>query len=288
MKLILFFSFTWLTLFAHYHEPSVTLYGDWDKTSSFPTIYTTFHHQSSLDLEDGNIIILHALTSPHSPKTFHHELGVGYRKLFENFGLGISFVYANRNTFGFYNHQFSPGLEVFYDHFSLTYNQYKHLKSGVEFKKSSYLFHDVSELTLSYHPSKKYEFSFTPLYNHITKKVGYRGGISAYFYDNWKLSLIPYCEPKVKHGIAFSLGYHFGGAKKKRNLPLDRSHRFFYATDAKSEFYDSTHSKVIFTPPAPVFSPSTPMPEKDEDVKEDIIVNPPKPKTFIDRLFFWR
>jgi hypothetical protein len=277
----LIFAFSILSA-EHYHEPSFTLFGDWEMGSTYPTVYTTLHHQSSLDVGDGNIILLHALTSPHSTNTFHNELGVGFRKLFENLGVGINFLYAHQNTFGFHNHQLSPGLELYYDHFRLAFNHYRHVKSSVEFKKNTYSFHDISEVTLSYRPSKKYEFSFTPLFNHSTRKFGYQGEVSAYLFDNWKCSVIPHCEPGVKKGVAFSVGFHFGGAKKKETDILKKSHRFFYYSDAKPEVEKRSSPAIIIAPPAPVFT--RPAVEKEEKS----FIDPPKKKGFIDSLFFWR
>ena len=252
-KLITFATLSLLSLSADYHEPSVTLNIDERYPFSTPKFHLSLHHQSTLDLEDGNVIILHALSDPYSHKSFHHEVGVGYRRIYENFGFGTNFVYANQNSWGFFNHHLVPGIELFYDHFSLVYNRYLPVKDGVQIKDTKYLFHDVSELSVSYRPSKKYEFSLTSNFNHNTKRFGYGGEISAYLFDDFKLSVVPYCEPKVQSGVAFSLGYHFGGPKKMANQTLKKSHRFFFTSNLKEvKKYESPMAPVFVPAPQPV------------------------------------
>src|SRR4051812_8224580 len=125
MKKILTFLMLGLTyISAHYHEPSVTFHVDERNAFSKIKYYLSLQHQSTLELEDGNAIILHAVSDPYSHKAFHHEVGVGYRKIGDNFGFGTNFVYANQNSWGFFNHHLVPGIELFYDNFSLVYNRY--------------------------------------------------------------------------------------------------------------------------------------------------------------------
>jgi hypothetical protein len=251
MKKMVAFAILILTsICADYHEPSVTLNFDERYPFSNSDIHFTLHHQSTVELEDDNIIILHALSAPYSPKSFHHEVGVGYRKIGDNFTFGTNFVYANQNSWGFFNHHLVPGIELFYDPFSLVYNRYLPVKDGVRVKNTKYLFHDVSEVCLSYRPRQKYEFSLTSNFNHNTKKFGYAVEISAYISENFKLSVVPYCEPTIQSGIAFSLGYHFGGPKKNVNQPLKKSHRFFFTSDLKEV-------KKFESPKAPFFVPSS-------------------------------
>jgi hypothetical protein len=220
------------TLSADYHEPSISVDVDARYPLSFPGINLSLHHQSTFEIDDSHVIILHGLFNPHSHKTFHNELGVGFRRIYEDFGFGTNFLYAHQNLAGFLNHQLVPGVELYYKKYSLAYNRYLPIKTSVQFKTETYLFHDVSEITVSYRPSKNYEFSLTPNFNHNTKRFGYAGTVSAYILDNWKLSLTPYCEPKVQHGVAFSFGFDFGGAKGRPNARLKKSHRFFYTSDA--------------------------------------------------------
>jgi hypothetical protein len=248
-KLVAFAILSFAALSADYHEPSVTMHVDERYPFSSSDVHFTIHHQSTLELEDDNIIILHALSAPYSPKAFHHEVGVGYRKIVDNFGFGTNFVYANQNSWGFFNHHLVPGIELFYNHFSLVYNRYLPVKDGVQMKDIRYLFHDVSEVCVSYRPSKKYEFSFTSNFNHNTKRFSYGGEVSAYLCDNFKLSVVPYCEPTIQSGVAFSVGYSFGGAKSNVNQTLKKSHRFFFTSDLKEV-------KKFEAPIAPVFIPA--------------------------------
>lgn len=262
-----------VSLSANYHEPSVGFNVDARYPFSTPKFSLGLEHQSTLELDDDNIIILHGLTHPYSHKVFHHEVGVGYRRFFDNFGFGSNFVYGNHNSWGFYNHQLIPGVEIFFDHFTLVYNRYIPVKTSVEFKDNKYLFHDVSEITLSYRPTKKYEFSLTTNFNHQTKRVGYGGTISAFLFDNIQLSVTPYCEPSVRKGIAFSIGYHFGGATTLINQKLKKSHRFYYTSEKKEveKFVDRSVGYLMPTPAPVVLTPV------QFDPANFVIENPPAP-----------
>lgn len=248
-KLITLATLSLIFISADYHEPSVTIHLDERYPFSKSKLHFSLQHQSTIGLEDGNVIILHALSAPYSHKSFHHEGGVGYRRIYDNFAFGTNFVYANQNSWGFFNHHLVPGIEVFYYDFSLVYNRYLPVKDGVEVKNTKYLFHDVSEACLSCRPWEKYEFSFTSNFNHNTKKFGYGAEISAYVFDNLKFSVIPYCEPKIKSGVSFSLGYHFGGAKTKTTQTLKKSHRFFFTSNLKE--VKKIEAKIV-----PVFIPA--------------------------------
>jgi len=259
-KWLLLATLSMIGLSADYHQPSVGYHIDSRGPDATPEIHLKFEHQSAFDYEDGSIIILHGLSHPYSLKRYHHELGVGYRKLYANFGFGMNFVYANQNSWGFYNHHIVPGIELFYDNFTLCYNRYLPVKTSVLFEDRKYLFHDVSEISLSYRPSKKYEFGVASHFNHQTKRFGFGGEVSAYLFDNWKLAVTPYCEPKSQHGVAFSIAYHFGGARKTANQELKKSHRFFFTSDKKEvekvekrgawvgPYFIPSASPVIMTP----------------------------------------
>lgn len=262
-----------VSLSADYHEPSIGFNIDARYPFSVPKMSINLEHQSAFDLDSGNIIILHGLSRPYSHKEFHHEVGVGYRKFYDKFGFGSNFVYGNQNALGFFNHQFIPGIEIFYDRLTFVYNRYIPVKTSVEFKDSKYLFHDVSEVSLSYRPSKKYEFSLTTNFNHQTKRIGYGGTISAFLFDNVKFTVTPYCEPKVRHGVAFSFGYHFGGVTKLINKKLNKSHRFFYTSDKKEvEKHVHTGNACLMPTPAPVIL--TPV----EYVNAGFVYDEPKPE----------
>jgi len=247
-KLIILSTLGLTSLFSHYHEPSITFHVDERSAFSKINYHFSIQHQSTLELEDRNIIILHALSDPYSNKTFHHEGGVGYRKIGDNFGFGVNFVYANQNSRRFLNHHLVPGVELFYDCFSLVYNRYLPVKNSIKIKDTKYMFHDISEACLSYRAWEKYEFSFTSNFNHDTKKFGYGAEISVYFLDNFKFSVAPYCEPEVRHGFAFSLGYCLGGPKKNVNQTLKKSHRFFFTSKLKKEKKSNPPVSTVFLP----------------------------------------
>jgi len=267
------------SLFADYHDPVASFHVDATDYKGMPEAHLSFNHQSTFEVEDSTAIILHGLINPYSPKTFHNELGIGFRRLYENFGFGTNIVYAHRNSFGFFNHHIIPGIELFYDHFGLIYNRYVPIKSRVEFEDMKYLFHDVSELSLFYRPSKKYEFSVTPHFNHQTKRVGIRGDISAFVHDNVQLSLTPYFEYNVQKGLKLSVGYHFGGVPKLINHKISKSHDFYFTTDKKEIAKIAAPNPAVLVPsPAPIII----HPPSDENEK------PKENKNWWDRIITWR
>jgi hypothetical protein len=277
-KIIAISLLSFVSLSAHYHEPSIGFHVDARHPFGMPKFNLALEHQSTFEVLDDNIIILHGLSHPYSHKVFHHELGAGYRKFYDNFGFGSNFVYANENTWGFYNHQLIPGVEIFYGHFMMVYNRYIPIKTSVEFEDNKYLFHDVSEISVSYRPSRKYEFSLATNFNHQTKRVGYGGTVSAFLFDNIKLSVTPYCEPKVRSGIALSIGYHFGGAPKLINQKLNKSHRFFYTSDKKEvEKIVERTGPVLMPTPSPVVLPPVQF-NPDNFVVEKPTIPEEKPK----------
>jgi hypothetical protein len=320
MKLVLLFLFPFYLLFAHTHEPHSTISTQWEKGSTAFPLNVEVGHQSTFDLEDGNIFILDALFKPQTSHHFYADFGVGYRKLFDNIGIGCNFVYSISNSWGFRNHQFSPGAEIFYDHFSLAYNRYIPLKRNFSKSYGDYQFHNVSELCFSYRPSKKYEFTIAPYFNHSTQKIGYRGSASAYAFTNWKFSLMPFCEPRIKSGVAFSIGFHFGGAKSKSNLPFQKTHRFYTSRKAQLPYVRVAPTVAMMAPAllassepviiAPqevvqevvsekqpeVIIQECPIEEVkvdsevkgESEVKEEVTLPPKESKTWTDFLFFWR
>lgn len=308
--------FGFASCLGHFHEPATIFNSTFDGRSYLPDMHLTLMHQTSLDLDDGNVIILHGLFAPRSQNLFFNEVGCGYRKLGHKFGFGMNFLYSHSNLLKFNAHQVVPGIELFGYHLTLAYNKYIPLQTYRKHKKNQYLYHDVSELCLSYRPSKKYEIGLAAHYNHQTKHVGYRGILGAYFSENWKLSLEPFYENQSK-GLQCSLGFHFGGAKSRENQPLTKSHRFFYSSYAKAK--TTSHPPVVrpSIAPSPIkepvafpfpvpFSPVVPMPSSEFEViqaeqviKDDskpepgevekVIKDDPKPnRDWVDYLFFWR
>lgn len=294
-KLVIGSTLALMSLSADYHEPSATFTIDNTDAKFFYQLDLKLSHQSTFELFDNDALILHALSNPRWTNSYHHEVGVGYRKMFDNFGFGTNIVYANQYAFRFFNHQMVPGLEFFYKDLTVAYNRYLPVKTSVQKGDETYLFHDVSEISLSYRLWEKIQVGFTPFFNHQTKRFGYGGVLSTLVFDNIELSLAPYCEPHVQHGIAFSIGYHFGGPKEKTNANAGKSRHFFHSKNRKCSeiypiainsplskshrFFFTKNQKEVekFTPkPAPIIMPvSVPMvinkidpEEKRENEKE--------------------
>lgn len=262
-KLIAFATATLISLSADYHDPSVTFNIDNRDTKFFYQLDFHLKHQSTFELDGCNAIILHALSNPRFDKSCHHELGVGYRRMYENFGFGTNIVYAHQYANSFFNHNFVPGLEFFYKDLRVTYNRYLPVKTTVQSGDETYLFHDVSEISLSYRLWQTIQLDFTPYFNHQTKRYGYGGSVSTFVFDTVELALTPYCEPQVQHGITFSIGYHFGGAKEKVNAPLSKSHRFFFTKNKKEVAkFTPNPTSVILPMPAPIILKPVPVENK--------------------------
>lgn len=282
-KLVIGSTLLMLSLSADYQDSSVSLNVDNRDSKFFYQSDITFQHQSTFELSEDDGLFVHALSNPKFNKSCHHELGIGYRRLYEDFGFGTNFVYGNQYAHSFFNHQLVPGIELFYKKFMAAYNRYLPFKTSVKLKDAEYLFHDVSEISLSYRPSRKYEICLSPFYNHQTMRFGYAATVSASFLDNWNVSLTPYCEPYVQHGVAFSLTMTFGGPADRLNRKMLKSHRFFY-TSKKEEI-------LRFKPaPTPVIIPTVaPIVLKPvEQPKVEPGKTPPEPKGWLADFFGWK
>lgn len=276
-KLLIASTLALLSLSADYHDQSVTF--NIPDTKFFSQFDMHFKHQSTFEFDDYNAIILHALSNPRLDKSCHHELGVGYRRIYENFGFGTNIVYAHQYANSLFNHNFVPGLELFYKDLSLAYNRYLPVKTTIQKGDETYLFHDVSEISLSCRLWNTIQVGFTPYFNHQTRRFGYGGSVSTFVFDTIELALNPYCEPHVQHGVAFSLGYHFGGAKEKINSPLSKSHRFFF-TKKKKEIAKFTPAPAPVIIPMPVPIILKPIPVENKPGKEQ--------KHWWQDLFSWK
>jgi hypothetical protein len=266
-----------LSLSADYHDQSVTFNVDNRNSKFFYQFDFVLRHQSTFELDDYNAFILHALSNPRLDNTYHHELGVGYRRMFEDFGFGTNILYANQYAFGIFNHNFVPGLEIFYKDFKFAYNRYLPVKTSVQKDDLTYLFHDVSEIFLSYRVWETVQVGFTPYYNHQTQRFGYRGMVSAFVFDNIEFAITPYCEPRVQNGVAFSLTYHFGAEKDVSNSPLSKSHRFFFTKNKKDvEKFTPKAASVIMPTSAPVVIKPLPVEEK-KNWWQKLLPNSPQP-----------
>lgn len=273
-KLVTISTFGFLSLCADSHDQSLTFNVDNSNAKFFYQIDVTLQHQSTFDLDEQNAIILHALSTPRLENTYHHELGVGYRRMFEDFGFGTNILYANQYAFGIFNHNIVPGLELFYKDFHFAYNRYIPVKSVIQKSDVTYLFHDVSEISLSYRLWEKFQVGITPYFNHNTKRFGYRGIVGASVFDNLELSLTPYCEPRVQNGVIFSVTYHFRDITKKMNSPLSKSHRFFYTQNEKEvKKFTPKPSPIIMPTPIPVIINPTPPEEKKSWWEKFITIN---------------
>ena len=216
------------TVFSHYHEPGFEISYD-------GKIHLNLHHQTSIVSVNNHVLLLHAFVSPHSHTKHHSEWGIGYRNVYDTWSFGFNCVHSGSNVHGPFNHQFSPGIEINIGHFDFNLNFYLPVNENFIQKSSTLNFHQVTELSISYRPSKKYEFSLSPFYNHNIKKGGCVAAASAYVFDNWQISISPFCEAIKTKGVKFSMAYHFGGAKKVENRILKKSHRFFYHSSQKEK-----------------------------------------------------
>lgn len=210
--------------FAHLHEPEISVSLD---PKDHENSHVSLIHQSTVIFDHEDILIFCGNIKPRLDKSIYSEIGFGYRKFFDSLGFGLNFFASTSNKPGFYTYQLSPGVELFCDHFQLSFNQYIPLEDTKSVKKMDYTFDTLSEMNLTYKPSKKYEFSVGPYFNHSNKKIGVAGAASAFIFDQWQVKVSPFYESKNK-GVSLSLGFSFGGAKEKKNQSIRKQESFVY------------------------------------------------------------
>lgn len=263
------------TTFAHLHEPGFSLNVDtYDKADCFISLF----HQSTFALEDGNFLFMHTVANPYFDKTFHSELGIGYRKFTKEWGFGTNFVLATSNRFGFFNHQFCPGLELFWKNVKVAFNSYIPLKTNVELPKSLFTFHLVSELDISYSLFGKYELGLNPYFNHSNSSMGFGAYATVPLLKDWMVTLNPYYDSKEEKGLCFSLTYRLGPSNAKEASRVKKNSRFFYA---REKIDPST--KPVYVPTMPEVEIAKPI-NIGQSSNDD-----PKPvPAWWEKLFFFR
>ena len=245
------------SLLADFHEPVVNFSYIPNSDSKF---LVSLNHQSTINVTDSTNLMLYAYSNVDKSSKFHHELGIGFRKHFENFGIGLNVVSNHFNKLNAFNHQFVPGVELLFGGFQICFNRYLPLNSAVSKKSNPTLkMYDVSEISATYRFLSNYEVGVAPYFVHQTSEKGVVGHIGAYFFKNWKVTVNPYYRSDEK-GASISLGFDFGGPKSVVNAPIQKSHRFFYSapalppskTEASSNNSSSVEESVVSTPAKPI------------------------------------
>lgn len=291
-------AFNWLyagllgfvSCYADNHNPSLGINFDpfGDKQAQ-----VKLTHESAIDV--GSDVFLFS-TYFQSNQEFSHYLGsgFGYRFDLDRFSIGPNFHWKSTNKPGFFVHQFCPGFEILFDHFQISFNEYVPMKDKKRVGKISYLFDQISEFSVTYRPQPKYEFEVAPFINHRNKKIGVRGSASAFIYDNWQIAVQPHFDFEQK-SCAFSLTYHFGGAKRADQQSMRKSEKFYYAG---LKIVKPEVPKIVPQVPSPIIQPVFQKPvlepekelipeieEEEEPVTEPNEPEPPQPKKWGDFFF---
>lgn len=185
------------------------------------------NHQYSYVSSTGDVFLFNIQYKPHLGNTHYFDGGMGYRKFYDQFGIGANLFYAASTNPGFFSHQFSPGIELFFGKFQISGNQYYPLKKEVFTRRSAYEFHPISEFGITFRPSRKHEFGILPFYNHTQKTWGVNGRVSAFIFDILQVEVNPFYSPRSK-GVSISFGIHFGGPKGKENQSIRKTNDFHY------------------------------------------------------------
>jgi hypothetical protein len=263
-------------LLAHSHRPELSVTYDSNGDHS-----ALIEHQTAFIFDADDILIFDAKYKPKYDKTHFAQLGFGYRKFFDSFGFGINCFGSTSNLPRYFAYEFSPGLELFMGRFQLSYNQYIPYEDVRIYRKKKLTFDTISEIDLTYKPSRKYEFSVTPYFNHSSRKIGIAGGASAFVFDQWQVKASPFYEQNNR-GLKLALVFSFGGAKGKSSQSIRKRESFVFdgLVLPKKERVLPTVA-LLPEPVAPVFLPPI---ELDEVKKPD---DTPPEETVKKPLSWW-
>lgn len=209
-------------IFAHSHRPELSVTYDSNGEHS-----ALIEHQTAFILESDDIFIFNLKYKPKYDKTHFGQMGFGYRKFFDSFGFGINFFGSTSNQPRYFAYEFSPGLELFMGRFQLSYNQYIPFEDIRIYKKNKLIFDTISEIDFTYKPSRKYEFSIAPYFNHSSKKIGIAGAASAFVFDQWQVKASPFYEQNNR-GVKLALVFSFGGAKGRSSQSIRKRESFVF------------------------------------------------------------
>jgi hypothetical protein len=233
-----------------------------------------FDHQSHLYAPNGDVLLLHLSHSPHL-KFFKNEVGLGYRKIFPAFGMGLNFYYMNMTKPGVFIHQLSPGIEVFYNNFQFSYNTYLPTQMKKSFKKGT-LYHSlVSELGINYKPTKDLMLGLLPFFDHSKKEWGLNSKVTYTIKDKFEFAVSPYLK-KSGNGCLFSFGINFGGEKTRANQSIHRSNDFSYLIEKRIPKIYTLELKPAYAP-APIIMPAIqpvilpPIEQEEESLPKETI-----------------
>lgn len=191
-------------------------------TSGPDSVHLKINHQSYFYLPSDDMLILdltHALHAKH----MQNETGLAYRKSLEKLTLGANLYYMHTTQPGVYLHQFSPGLELFYKKFQVSYNFYLPTSAQRDFKKGTISHSTVSEFGLRWSPRKDFNIGLLPFYDHLNRSFGVNSRINYTVKEVFHFGVSPFYKPKGS-GVMFSFGISFGSAKDKKST--HRSNEF--------------------------------------------------------------
>ena len=195
--------------------------------NKFDYSHLKLEHQISYQTLHDQVFLYDFVYKPYLDKSHHFESVLGARQFFGDFGIGLNMGYAANNNSGYFGHQLNYGLEFFYSRLQLSLNQYEPLFPVFKSRNSVIKFPSVSELGITYKPSSKYEFGIYPYFVHSIDKWGAKGRASIFISNIIELEISPFYKSQ-NSGICFSIGYHFGGPKSRKNQAIRKSHEMYF------------------------------------------------------------
>jgi len=175
-----------------------------------------------------------------------NNIGVAYRTFLTNIGIGANFFYMHSTEPKLWMHQFSPGLELLYKNWQVSYNFYLPTSFQKHLKKTSISHSAVSEVGLRYTPFKEFSVGLLPFYDHSNHSMGVTSRISYTLNDRFEFGLSPYYKPQGG-GVTFHFGVNFGPAKGMNSV--HRSNEFNYRA---KDWQPKNPEIFIEVPKAPV------------------------------------
>lgn len=186
-------------------------------------------------------------------KDFLTSSGIAFRENMKDFGFGLNTFWDFTNQTPVYANQIGLGMELFFDKFLVSFNNYLPLtkKADIEGTSDQVTFNRASELSLVYFLDPSCTLEVAPRYIHQESEWVIQGAVNYKFNDNLEAAFMPAYGSKEGHVGEVRFTYYFGGKPQERKYEkVHRSEKIHYQQMAKSikPAKDKTQVKLVLSP----------------------------------------
>lgn len=210
-----------LTLFAHDNSNTISANAG---SSGLESSHLKINHQSYFYIPSGDTIILDLTHSLHS-RHMQNDMGLAYRTNLGKVTIGTNFYYMHTNHPRTFIHQFSPGVELFYKKWQISYNLYLPASIQKTVRRGLLCHSPISEFGIKWMIRKDLSVGLLPFYDIYNGKFGINSSFNYCFKQRFNFGVYPYYKPQ-NSGFMLSFGISFGTTKDSKSV--HRSNAFNY------------------------------------------------------------